>query len=334
MKDLYKILSGKILVKLNGSIITIGPFSFEDLYRAELYADEVFDQEFTSGCFTEVEIEDLLIENGWWSQEDLELFNKIPDILEQMKLDYFNNFHSESTKTYIKDNIKMQKDILYGLLEKKRYLYKYTCEYSRAQSYTNFLIENCSFIDGNKVDFSRFSLTSLILKYNDELLSDEEIRDISKSQEFRFLWSAHKESLSQDCFSNMKTSLINWARVYDNVYESMDCPNEDIIQDNLALDGWFILRRKKREDERKKNAAESKLGEKLSKAGEIFIPVKSQQEAKSIYDLNTAEAKRKLSLLEKDLKNNTSISDQNLTSNKQEIAMASNRAAIDALRNR
>ena len=36
------------------------------------------------------------------------------------------------------------------------------------------------------------------------------------------------------------------SRMYDNVQESLDCPADDIMQDDDMLDGWFIHQKNKK----------------------------------------------------------------------------------------
>ena len=46
-------------------------------------------------------------------------------------------------------------------------------------------------------------------------------------------------------------SLSSYSTLYDNVYESHECPNEKIIDDDDCLDGWLIQQRRKSEKDRK-----------------------------------------------------------------------------------
>lgn len=332
MKDLYKILSGKVFLKIDGSIILIGPFSFDDYYRAEIYGQEVYDLEFLEGSLTDDERIPLLRENGWWTDEDEIDLAKIPKIIEQMKLDYFNSFYYDDTRSYIKSNIQIQENRMHLLLEKKNYLYKGTCEHARDQATLFHLIENCStYQDGSRVDFEKFSIHTLMSRYNSEVLTDNEIRQIAKSSRFRNMWSAHKEELCRDCSSVMKTTLINWAKVYDNVWESAECPDENIVQDDIALDGWFVFRRRKHNEEKKKQSAEDRT-KGMSNANEIFMSAKNIQEMQAIYNMNSEEAKHKLKQLNQDLQVHGSIEDQHLTSVKQEVAMIANKATMEAVR--
>ena len=87
--------------------------------------------------------------------------------------------------------------------------------------------------------------------------------------------------------------LINWSRLYDNIYENMDCPSEEVIRDDDALDGWLIVQHRKREKEKNRNEMESKLSDKTRNAQEVFLVADSEEEMKKIYSLNDPAANRK-----------------------------------------
>lgn len=81
--------------------------------------------------------------------------------------------------------------------------------------------------------------------------------------------------------------------MYSNVRQHPECPAEDIINDDIALDGWFIFQNRKSEKEKKKNALLDKIGGNIrDKADHVFIMTKDEEEAKSIHDLNGPEEKQ------------------------------------------
>lgn len=330
MKDLYRILSGQTIINENGLTVIVGPFSFFDHYQAEIFAEEKYNQAFLEGHFTESETQDLLVEMGLWTEDDENNLQQIPKNIDQMKIDYFNLFYRDCI-SYIRDNIRFQEKRFSEILEKKNYLFKSTCESIRDQAKTFWLIENCSKINGQPIDLNKVPLMSLVAKFSDQMLSSEEIRGIAKSNMFRSMWSTNKDEIRSGHISEMKTVLIHWSMVYDNVYESPDCPEDSIIMDDLALDGWFLLQRRKREEERKKNAKDN-VSDRMSKAGEVFLPASSMAEVQKIYNMNSEEARRKLNLLNKDLKNNSSIDDIKLSSNMEAIGIAKNKAQFERKR--
>jgi microcompartment protein CcmL/EutN len=79
--------------------------------------------------------------------------------------------------------------------------------------------------------------------------------------------------------------------MYDNVQESMDCPTDEVIEDDDMLDGWFIIQRKKQETERAKSELEKRTqNSKISNSDEIYVFTDSRKEAESIDNMNSINA--------------------------------------------
>ena len=71
------------------------------------------------------------------------------------------------------------------------------------------------------------------------------------------MWGCSKNSLPFDKnpweWTVPQITLVSLSRMYDNVYKSPECPPDEIIADNYAIDGWFIEQheeRKKRQKEK------------------------------------------------------------------------------------
>lgn len=329
MKDLYKVLSGKILINVSGSTLKIEPFSIDLKYLAELRAEEVYNEAFLDGNYSADEILHLIRENGWWTDEDEERLKSIPKNIEQMKLDYYNNFHSKSTTEYIQKNIVSQQNTLNTIYSRKHSLYEYSCEYAAEQSKLNYLLENSvRNMDGSPLDFGCISISTIIYKYGKELLYDNDLRQLAKNPELKTRWSNFRsvEIFANKDLTDMQLSLMTWCRVYDSVYESTECPPDDVIEDDIALDGWFVFRRRKSIEEKKKQSADSKFNN--NGASENFIMAHTPEEVRAIYDMNSAEGKREVKLLEHDLSSKSSFEEIKRSSVQQNIAIAANRASF------
>jgi hypothetical protein len=106
-----------------------------------------------------------------------------------------------------------------------------------------------------------------------------QIRKIARSGTWRFRWNGAKsigdlfgKPISE--FDAEQQSLLYWSQVYDSVYESMDRPPEDIINDDDALDKWFEDQSRKdkaKEVAEKGDIGKMKLSSKMRGAGEIFV---------------------------------------------------------------
>lgn len=314
---------------MSGSILTIEPFSIDLKYLAEMEAEQAYNSAFLDGAYSADELLSLIRENGWWTDEDEEKLLSLPKNIEQMKLDYYNNFHSKSTLDYIRSNITFQQNNLNQLYSRKNSLHEYSCEYAAEQAKLHFLLEHSTKNkDGSPVDLGQIPISNIVYKYGKELLYDNDLRQLSKNPELKTRWSNFRsaEIFANKNLTDMQLSLMTWCRVYDSVYESTECPTDDVIEDDIALDGWFVFRRRKSIEEKKKQSAESKFNN--NGAAENFIMANSPEEVRAIYEMNSAEGKREIKLLEHDLASKKSFDEIKRSSVQQNIAISTNRASF------
>ena len=74
--------------------------------------------------------------------------------------------------------------------------------------------------------------------------------------------------------------------MYDNIQESMDCPQNDVIEDDDMLDGWFLIQAKKRDDDRSKNEIDN-LNPKIANSQEVYLMASSTEDRKRIDGMNS-----------------------------------------------
>ena len=78
--------------------------------------------------------------------------------------------------------------------------------------------------------------------------------------------------------------------MYDNVQESMECPGEDVLEDDDLLDGWFILQKKKQERDKLVSEVDNMTqNEKISQSEEIFLFTDNKDEADRINQANSIQ---------------------------------------------
>jgi len=68
----------------------------------------------------------------------------------------------------------------------------------------------------------------------------------------------------------------------------MECPTEDVINDDDMLDGWFIIQRKKAESERAKSELDERTqNDKIMNSDEVYVFTDSRKEADAIEGMNS-----------------------------------------------
>ncbi len=330
MKDLNKILSGNILVQTRNNILTVRQPDAATRYLADFFSEQVYEDAFKNNIYLQEELEELIIENAWWTQDKQDELTQIPKDIEQMKVDYFNSFLRDNVKELIKKGISKKEDRFEDLTKEKYRFFNYTCESLKSQAYTMYILEHCTFYEnGDKISLEDISIHALYGKYNAEILDDKEIRQISKNANWRMIWNASRDSreifpLPACDLTDMQKSLISWTRMYDSIHESMETPSDDIIDDNYAIDGWFTVQRRKRDDDRKESE-----GNKLPESAEVFVPVSNKKEAQRVHDMNTQQGKQVIKSRMKDLEEQGSLEEGQFSHVKQDLAMKANKQMFD-----
>lgn len=106
-----------------------------------------------------------------------------------------------------------------------------------------------------------------------------QIRKIARHPSWRFRWNGSKsignlfgKPISE--FDAEQQSLLYWSQVYDSVYESMERPSDEVIDDDDALDKWFEDQSRKdkaKRIEKDGNIGKMKLSSRMRNSGEVFI---------------------------------------------------------------
>ena len=326
-----RLLSGIVIVKIKGIYVYIKPAKVEDKAFADFFAYEIYQDSLLEGVLTRQDVNELLIEKGWWDEEREEKVETLNKNLEQMKLDYYSHFFREETKNYIKKNIVRQQKNINRLWEEKTVCFDKTCEYVRDYAKTAVIVEKSAFFEDGSLAAEQISSHILVNAFLKQLLDDEQVREAAKSAEWRVLWNSTKDATNifklNGCdLTNEQISVVAWSRFYDGVYESMERPNEEIIKDDLALDGWSIAQERKRKEEEKKQEGE-KLAGNAQDADEIFIPVSNQKEQDQVLALNDTYGKSVIKSKAKQFEKGGVFKETDLTHVKKEIQMESLRQA-------
>jgi len=322
-------MSGIIIVKFKRFNIFVRPFSVIDKTVSDVIAQEAYEDAFFDGVLTNDDMIKLATQNGWWSEEKEDKLKKSQEDLDQMKVDYYKKFFSETTRNFIKRSIDDQVKLINELHEEKNLFFDKTCESLKNYARTTYLLEKSSYVNNETLLDGEVSVYALLKRYFEGLLPDEKIRNVAKSNEWRVLWASSKNSSnlfvpSTHDLTGEQVSLISWSRFYDNVYESMECPRQEIIEDNIALDGWAIQQQREREKEQKQRDAEKMIPQSAGNANELFIPVRNQKEKEDILSLNNPEAKSILKSKHKQLTEEGRVKEKDLTHVKNTIQMQCN----------
>ena len=321
------ILSGIIVLKLGKKYVYVNPFSAEDKTFADFFSKEQYDDAIIDGIWTQEEAEKHLINEGYLDSNCDDQIQDLIEKIENMKVDYFNHFYSSETKKYIKFNIQKQEDRISDIYQKKNLFYDKTCEYLKRYSFLSYLLQKNTYLENGNLACDDYSVQGIYNKYiavTNKIGS--KTRNIANTNEWKNRWYSLKIDAFENkpsSFTELQISVISWSTYYESISQSPDKPSDEIIDDDIALDGWSITEKRKRKEEEKKKSAEKMLPKNMKNAGEIFIPATSRKQAEDILSLNNMQAKAQIKSLRKDLEEHGAINDSDLTNTKRELQMQS-----------
>ena len=293
-----RICAGYLKYKIDSEIsIYIHPLTLDQQYDANEVFIEAYNEALMNDMMTEEECVEMLIKHELWDDEKEESLEKIPKDIEELKVQLFNSYFKRELKTTIRKGINRAEKKLLSLLEQKSAYDFLTCRGYAIYCRYFWMLENCTkYSDGRPYDWRHLDLARILAFYHSEQLDDNQLRSLAKTEPWRSTWASAKRNGSVFKESGVELTsdqkgLIAWSSMYDNIFESPECPPDDVIQDDHALDGWLIIQRRKRDEEQKKSSAENIIGnEKISNADEVFI-MTDPSSAKDVNQLNNPVAR-------------------------------------------
>jgi len=291
---LLRIMKGRLNFRRGDlSLFILEPNQNLMLESVEIY-EEAFKQAYFNGVYLQQEINDYNLEQGNWTPFDDKILEDLKKEVEDNKVNAFKSFYNKRALFGIKSKIRSIEYEIAKLSIKKSQYDKYTCENAANYARWNWIIENSTYYKStNKLyDWKHVNLTDLVSYYEDNSISSVDIRELARFDTWRSIWSVGKKTgnIFNECSSNYtkdQLALCGYSIMYDNVYESPEHPDEEIIEDDDCLDGWFIEQRRKSEKSRTEREVESKItNSKISNSNEIFVLASSEKEAERINLVN------------------------------------------------
>jgi hypothetical protein len=292
---LYSILSNRW--DINDDLYIVAPSLTDRLYAARLYV-KIFEEHKKENAYTSEEMLGVLKQEGLWTNEDGKRFDKLKKIIDDTKMELYQLKVSFKKLDKCRTKLKNLKEEFFTLYVKQNTYTESTCEFAARYFKMLYLLWSGLRNKNNVNPYAEFyqigeEIINLMFTthYNNQI-PDTTLRKIARSNEWKGYWGAVKSGVQ--CFSapfmeNFFT-LLQWTRFYDSIIESVDCPSDDIIEDDDLLDGWMLFNRKKREDEKKKAALDEKgHGQ---KGDALFIMAEDQEHADQIYQMNDMAAKQ------------------------------------------
>jgi hypothetical protein len=303
-KAVYKILGGFTKIKIGSDVFLIhSPTPYIKYLAEELY-EELLDN-YASELLSDEELYDWLIHKEYWSYDNDTKVKDFKKNIEKLQVGLFECAFKSKERKEIKKSIAFTRGRLRELHD-ARHKYDNLSATGVASIAKHKYIIGLSVCNQNKIPlFNEFDFLSapfplldrIIVEYNRNLLSSPQFRLIARSEPWRQYWTAKDGTAGLFGgagieLTDEQLTLISWTKLYDNVFQHPKCPNDSVIEDDDALDGFLIKDKQERDKDKDGQAVDDILSNpRIKNADEVFIPVETEEDAAKIEQMNSEMAK-------------------------------------------
>lgn len=319
--NLYRILNGFYYIEYDNTKYKVVYPSVELKYEAQqLYIDILEDHKYDTSWYSDMQVDILLNQNGIWNKEKANYLDNQEKLLDSEKIALYQNFMNTQKRNSHKKTIQLINKIIIGLLTDKKSLDYLTLPFFAETVKYEYIIMNCILdTKTNRPIFRKNSLNNSDYKNIQDLsrsilskqLTTPDLRSIAKSDLWRSYYTENKLFDRPSIYQNDdQRHLVKLTQMYDSVKQHPEAPTEEIIEDDDALDGWFLHQKEKSKQEKTKNQVLDRIGgnSKINKSGEVFVITNDQQEFRTINNLNDPKTKQDIAKTRQIAKQKGSVS--------------------------
>lgn len=299
---LNRIILGKTIFYHNDKKYILYSPSNDIKYEACLLYDSVLNEEKFDNWFREENTKNVLISLELWNFQTDKALEDLEKKLDNLKVELFENFLLPSKTKLIRNNIKNTKNQINKIYLIKQNFISNTLE-GYASSLKNEYIICYTLYSDNELVFDYYDIqssknsstlfNSLIQEIDKMIISTETYKMLARSQIWRSFINCGKYNTLFDkpitSLTDEQRALLNISRMYENIHEHPECPDDAVIEDDDALDGWMIVQKRKNDKAKKQNQFDSRNPQ-LKKSGEVFLMTENEQDYTSVSEMNSAES--------------------------------------------
>lgn len=283
---LYRILSGR--TKLKNLRLDVKAPSLDLLYESEEIYCDYYEKK---NVLTKDEIRKFLVSQKIISQEDLNFLTGCVTTIKNLQKELCANFetpHADGIRSLIKQARLKQEKIFETLAPYETYSRESLAYYCKSI----FLIINTTYYNNSLYNFEKKTPQTVLAELSKLSISVDEIREIARESSWANIWFGTKGNFLDTIPTSELQLLFIWSKIYDNIRESTDCPSEDLISDNDAIDGWLLLREEEHNKKKAENSKKLKSNSKIANADEVFFIARNKEDVERIQRMNSAQSKR------------------------------------------
>ena len=297
--EIYKISLGFYEIEIDSILYkVVAPTTDIKLRAQRLYQSFIDDNKFNDTQWISAsEIDYILRSNGIWNDHKQKELTYSLKNLEQNKIQIYLNFHNKSLLKTARSNLISTKKKINDLHSDKYSLSHLTLEDYAYGVKNRFIVANTVYHNNELVfetdmdSMDAILMDRMLLEIRHNTLGIDDLKLLIKHDLWKSYWISNKEHIfagPPTTWTDEQRVLVSLNKTHDSIREHTECPDEEILEDSDALEGWMIFQNDKRQKEIKKKSLEDRLGIKNTKAGsqESFIVTTNREEAHEIYGLN------------------------------------------------
>ena len=295
---LTRILSGYYYLFYDNKKYKIQYPNIHVKYEVELLVQNEYDSIKYTGWHTRESLLNELINLGIWTPGGDDALKRILKQIDDYKADLYVDRLNPKNVKQIRSKIKSATK-QYNNLYFQRHAYDHITIEGYCDTRKNeFFLKNSIYDDQDNLifkyheDYKTFNLIANQISLN--IIAIPDFKKIARSDVWRNYCHANENNIFDKSvihWTDEQKTLVSLTKMYENARQHPDAPEDHIYEDDDMFEGWIIFQKRKAEKERNKQKREESLGGRHSKAGEVFIMAKSNEEAKEIYNVNSDQNK-------------------------------------------
>lgn len=330
---LYRILSGYTIFYINNTKYKLVAPDNTIKYEASLLYEHIINEEKYHEWLRSDNITNIMISLGVWHFNTDQQIKNLETKIDDIKIELFNSAMNKKQQQHIRNRLQSTKMQLGKILQTKSNFLSNTLEGYANSLKNEYIICNTLYDHTNKLIFnydnnqksnsSSYSyFNSIITEIDNIIINTEQFKKLARHNLWRSYWNINKANKLFDRnvkdWTDEQRALVNISKMYDNIYEHPECPNDDIIEDDDMLDGWMIIQKRKSEKDRKQKAFDAQNPH-LTRSGEVFLFAQNKEEIQEILSLNSEESRQDLQSKIETIKQKGKVEDGELPDVKRDL---------------
>ena len=300
-----RIICGYQYITFKGVIYKLANPSTDTKVAADNLYDRIYEDNLYSNFILKEDIDQLLINNDIISSTFDDDIKVTEDRLEDAKIKLYKFFFNPKEKSKYKKNIASLSTILNKAYSDKQSLDFLTLEHFCQNIKNEYLISQTLYQNNKPVfedypDIDHIFFNNLAQIIASQVITVTSYKKLARSDIWRKIYTAGNHNIFPSSaveYTEEQKALLSISRMYDRVYEHPEAPDEAIIDDDDALDGWMLYQQKENKRQKKEKGVSKGLG-KAQNADEVFVMSEGlgKEEFSSVMALNSPESLNKMSL--------------------------------------